>query len=40
MKRKSMGPSIKTNKITPYPIGDGNYSNINEIINFDKNAAK
>ena len=39
-KRKSMGNS-KSNIInsTPYPIGVGNYSNKNKIINFDKKAA-
>ena len=39
-KRKSMGNS-KSNisNSTPYPIGVGNYSNKNKIINFDKKAA-
>ena len=39
-KRKIMGNS-KSNIInsTPYPIGVGNYSNKNKIINFDKKAA-
>ena len=39
MKRKSMGPTTKVNNNTPYPIGVGNYSNKNKIINFDKKAA-
>ena len=37
-KRKSMG-AINKNNNTPYPIGVGNYSNKNKIINFDKKAA-
>ena len=37
-KRKSMGAISKSNN-TPYPIGVGNYSNKNKIINFDKKAA-
>ena len=39
MKRKSMGPTTKASSNTPYPIGVGNYSNKNKIINFDKKAA-
>ena len=37
-KRKSMGTSSKSNisNSTPYPVGVGNYSNKNKIINFDK----
>ena len=40
-KRKSMGASSKSNisNSTPYPVGVGNYSNKNKIINFDKKAA-
>ena len=39
MKRKSMGPTTKASSNTPYPIGVGNYSNKNKIINFDKKEA-
>ena len=40
-KRKSMQNINKSNanNNTPYPIGVGNYSNKNKIINFDKKAA-
>ena len=40
-RRKSIGSANKnnTNNNTPYPIGVGNYSNKNKIINFDKRTA-
>ena len=39
-KRKSMGNSKNNiSNSTPYPIGVGNYSNKNKIINFDKKTA-